>query len=478
MNQFQKRLANLLLLIAVLTPYNSLSAKPSEASKSPNIILVLADDLNWFDIGAYHQLYDYAPKNAITPNIDKLAKEGMLFTQSFTATAMCGVTRQQLYTGIYPIRNGAYGNHTRVYDGVKSAAHYFRALGYRVGLAGKGHIFPGKSFPFERVGKPNREASGESSFGIETTRKFISRNKTQPFFLVAASANPHTPWSRGDTKQYPPDKLQIPKFLNDTKALRQQLSKYLAEVSDLDREVGLLEAEIQKLGIKNDTIFIFTSEQGSALPFAKWTNYDNGLKTAFIVRWPNNIKPNSVSNAMIEYVDVIPTLTDIVSNTVPKNLDGKSFKSVLIGKKTEHKEYVYGIQTSFNIHEGAPYPIRSVRTKRLKLIHNLMPNNSFSNILTAGKWFKEELALEKKQGKENFSNYLQRPEYELYDMVNDPFERINIINQPQHQKQLVVLKQKLTTWMHQQGDMGIKSELAVCDRKGFSHRRCPSDPAL
>ena len=176
---------------------------------------------------------------------------------------------------------------------------------------------------------------------------------------------------------------------------------------------------------------------------------------------------------MIEYVDVIPTLTDMVSNTVPDNLDGKSFKSVLTGQKTEHKEYVYGIQTSFNIHEGAPYPIRSVRTKRLKLIHNLMPDNSFSNILTAGKWFKEELALEKKQGKENYSGYLQRPEYELYDMVNDPFEQVNIINLPQYQKQLAVLKQKLTTWMHHQGDMGIKSELAVCDRKGFSHRRCP-----
>ena len=473
MKRFSKRLTNILVWIALLIPYKSLFAEPVSTINSPNIVLVLADDMNWFDIGAYHQIFDYAPKNAITPNIDKLAKEGMLFTQSFTATAMCSVTRQQLYTGIYPIRNGAYGNHTRVYDGVKSAAHHFRALGYRVGLAGKGHIFPGKSFPFEKVGKENKGATGKSTFGIETTRKFIARNKAQPFFLIVASANPHAPWNRGNPKQYLPERLQVPEFLNDTPALRQKLSNYLAEVTDLDHEVGLLETEVDKLGIKEDTIFIFTSEQGSAFPFAKWTNYDSGLKTAFIIRWPNKIKAGSTSNAMIEYVDVIPTLTDMVSNTVPKNLDGKSFKSVLMGQKTQHKDYVYGIQTSFNIHQGAPYPIRSVRSKRLKLIHNLIPDNTFSNIMTSGKWFKQELAQEQKKDRKNYTRYLKRPEYELYDIVSDPFEQKNIINQPSLQKEVAALKSNLTSWMRQQGDQGIKSELAVCERKGFSHRRCP-----
>lgn len=473
MHLFLKRLTNILIWIALIIPCKSLLADPIATTKSPNIVLVLADDMNWFDIGAYHRMFDYAPKNAITPNIDKLAKEGMLFTQSFTATAMCSVTRQQLYTGLYPIRNGAYGNHTRVYDGVKSAAHYFRELGYRVGLAGKGHIFPGKSFPFEKVGRENKGATGESTFGIKTARKFISRNKTQPFFLIVASANPHTPWTRGNPKLYPSEKLQVPAFLNDTPALRQKLSNYLAEVTDLDRELGLLEAEINKLNIKDDTIFIFTSEQGSALPFAKWTNYDSGLKTAFIIRWPNKIKAGSISNAMIEYVDVIPTLTDLVSNTVPKNLDGKSFKSVLIDQKPQHKDYVYGIQTSFNIHQGAPYPIRSIRSKRLKLIHNLIPENTFSNIMTSGKWFKQELVQEQQQGRKNYTGYLKRPEYELYDIVSDPFEQENIIEQPQYQKELKTLKSQLTAWMRQQGDQGIESELAVCERKGFSHRRCP-----
>ena len=265
----------------------------------------------------------------------------------------------------------------------------------------------------------------------------------------------------------------MPVFLDDTKGLRKQLSEYLAEVSDLDREVGLLEAEIEMLGIKNDTIFIFTSEQGSSLPFGKWTNYDSGLQTAFIVRWPNNVKAGSVSNALIEYVDVVPTLIDVVSNNAPENMDGKSFKSVLMGEKKEHKDYVYGIQTSLNIHDGAAYPIRSIRSKSLKLIHNLMPEGEFSSILTNSSWFKAELQNLSSINGTLYARYLKRPEYELYDIVKDPFEQKNIIDMPGYGDEVAILRSKLSSWMDQQGDQGVGTELSVCERKGFSHRRCP-----
>lgn len=443
-----------------------------KTAEKPNIVLILADDMSWFDVGAYHDRFDNVPKNAITPNIDKVASEGMLFSRSFTATAMCAPTRMQLYTGIYPVRNGAYGNHTRVYDDVKSAAHYFRELGYRVGLSGKGHIFPRKAFPFERTGKENKGPKEESSFGIEQTRKFMARNKNQPFFLVIASANPHGPWNRGDSSLYPPNGLEIPVFLNDTTGLRYRLSKYLAEVSDLDREVGLIDTEIDNLGIKNDTIFIFTSEQGSSLPFGKWTNYDAGLRNAFIIRWPNKIDANVSTDAMIEYVDVVPTLTDLATNTIPENLDGKSFKAVLQGKANKHKAHVFGIQTSLNVHEGAPYPIRSVRGEKFKLIHNLIPENNFSNVVTNNSWFEEELATEKKISDDNYAGYVKRPEFELYNIVKDPFEENNIIDQPQYTRQVIALKKELAKWMEQQGDLGVETEMSVCDRKGFNHRGC------
>ena len=453
------------LFLILIISAQAFATNRSDAEK-PNIILVLADDMSWFDVGAYHKMFDYVPKNAITPNIDKIAEEGMLFTRAFTATAMCGVTRQQLYTGIYPVRSGAYGNHTRVKENTKSIAHYFRDLGYRVGLAGKGHIFPHKAFPFERVGKENKGSDGESSFGIEKTRKFMSRSK-DPFLLIVASANPHGPYTRGDRSQYPIDNLDIPSYLNDSKNLRHQMSSYLAEVTDLDREVGLLEEELNKLNIKENTIFIFTSEQGSSFPFGKWTTYDLGLQTAFIIRWPKKIEANTITNAMIEYIDVVPTLTDLVNNTTPNNIDGLSFKEVLQGKKDKHKNYVYGIQTSLNIHHGNPYPIRSIRNEKYKLIHNLMPENNFSNAVTNSHSFKQEIKLERKSGEFNYINYIKRPEFELYDISKDPFERNNLYKNKDYDLIFSVLKKKLDQWMAQQGDEGIAIEMKVCERMGF-----------
>jgi|TARA_B110000483_G_C18075544_1_gene495958 N-sulfoglucosamine sulfohydrolase len=220
----------------------------------------------------------------------------------------------------------------------------------------------------------------------------MSRNKKQPFFLVIVSANPHLPWNRGDTDLYPANKLELPVFLNDMPRLRGRLSQYLAEVSDLDREVGLIDDEIDKLGIKNDINLIFTGEQGSSLPFGKWTNYDAGLRNTFIIRCPDKIAANVTTDAMVEYVDVVPTLTDIASTTIPKDLDGRSFKAVLKGDATEHKTHFFGVQTSLNIHDGAPYSIRTVRSEEFKLIHNLLPENNFSSILTGDSWFKDELA--------------------------------------------------------------------------------------
>lgn len=456
----------------------------SVTTQKPNIVMVLADDMSWFDVGAYHEEFDYVPTNAMTPNIDKLAEQGTLFKRAFTATAMCAVTRQQLYTGIYPVRNGAYGNHTRVNDGVKSAAHYFGDLGYRVGLAGKKHFAPLESFPFEIVGEQDRSAEGETSFGIAQTREFIHQDsekdvsERRPFFLIVASSSPHDPWTRGDRTQYPEDKLQVPSFLNDTPDVRRLLADYLAEVSDLDREVGLIEAELEKANIVENTIFIFTSEQGSVLPYGKWSNYDGGLRTAFIIRWPGRIAAGVKTDAMIEYVDVVPTLIDLVGGKVPfahdgEPLDGKSFKPVLEGIEDEHKQYVYGIQTTYNIKDGSNYPIRSVRGQEFKLIHNLNYQNNYSNLIVASPWYQRELHVEKTENKTNYSNFVKRPEFELYNVKNDPFERNNLIQDEQYKNVVSQLKTQLAEWMNQQGDSGIPMETAVCRRENNPSGLCP-----
>ena len=252
-----------------------------------SILIVIADDLNKDSVGVYGN------KDVKTPNIDRLASQGMRFNMAYTSTAMCAPTRQQMYTGLYPVRSGAYPNHSKVKPGTKSLVHYLKALGYRVGLSGKRHFGPPSSFPFEQVSR---------KVDAKAIREFVTRDEKQPFCLLVTSNSPHVPWSAGDASQYDPGKLTIPPYWVDTPEMRESLTRYYAEITDLDREVGECMKILRETKQEDNTAMIFTTEQGAQYPGCKWTCYENGLNVGFIVRWPGQVKPGSVSDAMIHYV--------------------------------------------------------------------------------------------------------------------------------------------------------------------------------
>ncbi len=170
--------------------------------------VLLADDQTWSSSGAYGNA------DVKTPNLDRLAAQGMRFDAAFTATAMCAPTRQQLYTGLYPVRSGAYPNHAWVKPGTRSLVHLFRDLGYRVGLTGKTHIGPPESFPFEVIGSARDGDLVEVD--LEAAARFIARDPAQPFFLVVASNSPHEPWTHGDASGFDRAALSVPGWLADT----------------------------------------------------------------------------------------------------------------------------------------------------------------------------------------------------------------------------------------------------------------------
>jgi len=468
-----------LLFSIVCAAQSEMSDKKVYQSK-PNVVLFLSDDTNWFDIEPYDRMYDYTPHNAITPNLMKLAKQGMLFTSAFTSTALCSPTRQQLYTGLFPVRNGAYPQHSVANKGTKSVVHYFKDLGYRVALAGKRHIAPQSVYPFEFVGEDIRGIEGTTTFGIEGVEAFIKRDNSQPFFLIIASNNSHGPWTRGDRSLYDADKLNVPSFLVDSPEFRKNLVNYYAEITDLDKEFGLVDEVLKRNNEYSNTITIFTSEQGSGMPFAKYTTYDAGLKTAFMVRWPDKIEAGSVTDSMIQYVDVVPTLIEAAKGKVPNNIDGKSFISILKGSKEEHREYTYGVHTTRNVLEGNDYPIRSVRSKNYKLILNLMYESEFSNLTTASLkkeqgtlWEWQQLGIKGEQwAKARVDFYLRRPAVEFYDVINDPFETHNLASNKKYQPIIKKHMAELARWMKQQGDLGIKTELDACQHAA-SFKVCP-----
>ena len=339
---------------------NRVIAAKQSSLDQPNIMLVIGDDMAW------HDCEPYGSSQVKTPNMQTLADEGMQFDRMFTATAMCAPTRQQLYTGMFPVRNGAYPNHSRVHDGVKSVPHYLKALGYRVGLIGKTHINPRASYPFEFL-------KGNASF-TDSITEFVNRDKDQPYCLIVASNEPHKPWNQGDPELYPPEKIKVPAYYVDNETTRKEMSKYLAEITFLDGQLGDCMNIVGKSGSKDNTIMIFTSEQGAPFPAGgKWTCYDTGLKTAFIVRWPKGVKARSNNKAMVQYVDVVPTLIEAAGGD-PKALktgrpdtkgsegfDGRSFLSVLEGKSDALRKYVFGVHTTRGIINGSEcYPVRSV----------------------------------------------------------------------------------------------------------------------
>ncbi len=452
------------------------STAATHTKDRPNILLFIADDMTW------HDCQPYGSTVVKTPHLEKLASEGMCFDAMFTATAMCAPTRQQLYTGLFPVRNGAYPNHSKVHEGTRSLVHHLKALGYRVGLIGKRHFGPESSFPFEYLGGLEHDGGGKIDLETQMIEPFITRNTEQPYCLIVASNQPHTPWNRKVAGvSYEPDAVSVPPNLVDCPITRRKLCDYYHEITYADQQLGRCLDIVNQKKRAEQTIVMFTSEQGNQFPFGgKWTCYDSGLKTAFIVRWPGKIKPGSRTAAMTQYVDVVPTLIeaaggnpadcqtgrpDAAGNT---GFDGRSFLDVLTGKSETLRTHVYGVHTTRGIIKGSPcYPIRSVRSERYKYIWNLNWKEPFKNVITEG----EILKTWRKLGEEDPAIaararfYQYRSEEELYDLQQDPWELNNLAEDETLAAVKAELRAVLLKWMQQQGDEGIATEMQVTSQR-------------
>ncbi|WP_114778538.1 sulfatase family protein [Botryobacter ruber] len=463
----------LLLLVALLHGGLALGQPTQQKkAKQPNIMLIVADDLTFRDIEPY------GSRQVRTPNMARLAREGVSLDNMYTATAMCAPTRQQLYTGMFPVRNGAYPNHSQVYPGTKSVAHHLQALGYNTALLGKKHYGNEASFPFQFLGGRDHDDGEGMDIDLRLAENFIKKSEDKPYFLVVASNQPHSPLNRGSAAAYPPGKIKVPDDMVDTEATRKQLSLYYAEITYLDSLVGACLDIVERSGQKENTIVMFTSEQGSGFPFAKWTTYDSGLKTAFIVRWPGHIKPGSRSKAMAQYVDVVPTLVDMAGGdpaavkTGRKDangsaaFDGTSFKQVLLGQTDRHRDYVYGVHTTRGVIKGSEaYPIRSARTEKYLYIQNLNPTAKFQNVATSGKLVESWAKTGKPADARRAEFYVSRPAEELYDVENDPYQLVNLAGKPTYSKVQLELKTQLASFMKQQGDRGMETEMKAFERQ-------------
>ena len=236
---------------------------------------------------------------------------------------------------------------------------------------------------------------------------------------------------------------------------------------------------LDKKGLEKNTVVMVTTEQGNSFPFAKWTLYDAGLQTALIARWPGKIRANSASDAMVEYVDILPTMLEIAGLKQEPSLDGKSFLRVLQGKADSHKSVVYGLMTTKGtINSPKYYGSRSIRDDQYKLIWNFTPEITLTNACTNSGSFQSwvrKASTGDADAAAKVSRYQNRPLIELYDVRNDPKEAKNLAGSSKHAARIESMKIKLQQWMNAQGDLGQETELAANEHQQSWARKKPGN---
>ena len=420
------------------------------AQKKPNIVVFLADDFSLLDSPVY------GAKDVKTPAMERLARAGMTFERAFVASPSCAPSRAALLTGLMPVRNGAEMNHSRPRPEIKKLPAYLQALGYEVVSFGKvSHYRYTADYGFDHFAHDTFHDDVAIPNGIKWLRE---RKSDKPLCIFFGTNWPHVPWP--DTSAgYDPAKLTVPASHVDTPQTREMRAKYYAAVSRMDQELGdAFDAATEVLG--SNTLFLFTADHGAQWPFGKWTLYDAGIRTPLIAVWPEKIEAGARTDAMVSWIDILPTLVDVAGGTAPRDIDGKSFLRVMRGQQREHRDRI------FTTHSSDPtmnvYPSRSVRTGDWKYIRNLHPEFSFTTHIDLGQpvdgagyfasW--REKAKTDAGAAAVVKRYHERPAEELYDLRTDPLELKNLAADPQHAKRLAAMRADVEAWMKANNDEG------------------------
>lgn len=452
--------------------------------KKPNIVFILADDMSRDTWGTYGGV------DCNTPNIDKLASEGMRFDRLYCSVAMCAPFRQELYSGRSPWRTGTLANHSKSKPGTQSIPHYLKPLGYRVALVGKSHVGPQQSYPFEYFSGNKDKSQDPNPDLLKAARTFIDSCKQaeKPFCLFIASNDSHAPFTTGDRSAYDAESLMIPPYWLDTPVLRQELVKYYAEVSNFDQLVGQMRDELEQRGLWDNTIFMVSSEQGTQLPFAKWTCYDNGQHSGLVAHWAGVTQPGSVAKELLSIADITPTLVEAAGGKLkPNDCDGQSFLKTLNGKPQVLHPYVYGAFSNCNIigSRDRIFPVRVIRNKSFTLIYN--PNHESQTSNTTLDKARAMLEDPAEGGNDIASSWVSafpgdplvhklhhRPEYELYHLEKDPYELKNEIDNPEYSSVAEALKQQLHAKLSALGDADpIVTEKSLVKSGGAKKKKNP-----
>ena len=486
------------LLGLVLADFDHLQA----AEK--NIIFFITDDESP-TLGCYGDMV------ARTPAVDALAADGTMFRNAFATTASCSASRSVVMSGLHNHANGQYGHQHAFhkfasYNNVISLAlpRVIANAGYRTARVGKYHVAPEYVYHFDQTIPGNGRNAVQMA---DNCREFLTADSEKPFFLYFATSDPHRGGGVDKTSKlqlkpdlfgnrpkrgmhdgieevfYDPADVKIPHFMSDTAEAREELAQYYQSCARIDQGLQKLVDILKEANLYDKTMIVFTADHGMAFSGGKTTVYEGGLNVPFVVRNPYEEKRGVVSDALISHVDITPSLLDfaggldsktngpsafvspklLLKDTIAatenngkdlKKYHGKSWISILEDRYAEGRDQIFASHTFHEIQMY--YPMRVVRDRNFKLIWNIahpLPYPFASDLWKASSWQAQfQKSMDAPYGLKTVGEYIHRPEFELFDIKNDPHESTNLASDPKYTDVLVMYQQKLKALQKQLRD--------------------------
>ncbi len=458
---------NKIVLAAAVIALLPLGVLAAETAQRPNILMIVSED-NGPDMGCYGNRF------VSTPNLDRLASDGVRFDRAFVPQAGCSQSRAAYFTGLFPHQNGQIGLATwkfRMFHAdTPNVVRSLKSAGYRTGIIGKLHVNPESAFPFDFHEIPganfgrkdlDRYARYAAQFFAESQGPFfLSVNFPDAHipFLAQVDGLPENPLTADDVE--PLDHLGL-----DTPAVRRNTANYLNCMSRLDHVVGDLLEALRQSGHQQDTLVVYFGDHGSDTLRAKRTCYEAGVRIPLIIRWPGHTAPGITCRDLVSTLDLFPTFLQAAGQPAMKHLAGRSLLPLLGGEEVPWRKYLF---TEFHIHSCHNYhPQRAVRDNRFKLIQTLMPGEYAPDLERVLKRdyrpeeAEEALAKAPPQVRAAYEQMRHPPAYQLYDLKNDPHEFHNLADDPAHAAVVARLRGVLDTWRHATHDPFLDAELVT-----------------
>lgn len=424
------------------------------SQNKPNIVLIIADDVSWDDLGCYGN------KDVKTPNIDRLASQGIRFDNFFLTASSCSPSRNSIITGRYPHNTGACELHTEPPSEMVSFPEILKQNGYYTAHSGKFHMgkYAMRGFDVSTQGKEVGDG-GEEKW-LETIQK---RPKEKSFFMWFASHDAHRPWGPNSfSGTHDSINITPPDYLANGQKTKTDLTHYYDEIKRLDDFIGLIVAKLDSQNVLNNTLILIMADNGRPFPHSKTRVNDRGLKSPFIVYWPGGIgKEAKNCNALVSAIDIAPTILDLAQINIPEQIQGVSFTSLLKNPSARFRNFVFG---EHNWHDYEAHE-RMVRTPDYLYILNSRPQ--FTNLGPADAVGSPSFAELDEQKKENKLTARQeeifiapRPVEELYFNKEDSDQFSNLAFTEKYDTIRENLRNVLIEWMKETGD-NIPEELTA-----------------